>query len=260
MANISAERQDHAEGGVAIVGLALRFPGADSPEALWRNLEAGVESISHFERAELDRAVPAALADNPAYVRARVVLERIDEFDAGFFGLSPLEAKVMDPQQRVLAQIAWAALEDAGCVPGRFDGLIGVYAGSCTNTYFAHHVSPRPELMRQIGDFPAALVSEKEYLATRISYGLDLRGPSLSVNTACSTSLVAVCEACLHLASFRCDAAIAGGVTITTPQRTGYLWREGLILSRTGHCRPFDASSDGIVPSNGAAAVVLRRL
>jgi len=246
--------------GVAIIGMAARFPGADTIDTLWQNLCDGVESIKVFNDDELDANTDAALKQNPDYIKARGIISDIDCFDAAFFGISPREAEAIDPQQRVFLEMAWAALESAGYDPDSFPGLIGVYAGTGNNTYFPKNLASHPELIAQIGEFQMATLNEKDYIATRVSYKLNLKGPSVSVHTACSTSLVAVNEAFHSLMGYQCDMALAGGVSITVPQNSGYLYQEGAIFSKDGHCRSFDAQAAGTVFSDGVGVVVLKRL
>ena len=246
---------------IAVVGYSGRFPGAPDPEALWANLRQGVESITFFTREELLEAGvdPAVLAD-PRYVPAAATLDHVESFDAAFFGYSPREAEVMDPQQRVFLEIAHAALEHSGYEPRSFAGRIGVYAGMGTNTYLLRNLLSHPDLIERIGLYQAVISNDKDFLATRVSYKLNLRGPSVSVQSACSTSLVAVAMACQSLMNAECDLALAGGVTIRVPQRHGYHYQEEGILSPDGHCRPFDAAARGTVPGSGAGVVVLKRL
>jgi acyl transferase domain-containing protein/thioesterase domain-containing protein/acyl carrier protein len=247
---------------IAIVGMAGRFPGARNVSEFWRNLKNGVEAIRPFSEAELRAAgVSAEELAQPEYVKSGVVLEDLDMFDASFFGFSPKDASIMDPQHRVFLECAWEALEDAGHAPGSFEGSIGVYAGSGMNSYMIHNLLTNPRLVASAGLFLIRQTgNDKDVLATRVSYELDLHGPSISVQTACSTSLVAVHLACQSLLNQECDMALAGGVTIEFPHGRGYLYREGEILSRDGHCRAFDADSSGTVFSSGAGIVALRRL
>jgi acyl transferase domain-containing protein len=247
---------------VAIIGMAGRFPGARNVREFWENLLAGKESISFFEPGELEPAPnePAGIRDDPHYVRARGLLEGAETFDAAFFGINPREAELMDPQHRVFLEAVWEAFEDAGYDPLAYTGPVGVFAGMANNTYFPAVIAPR-----RAGESPAAalqtmLGNEKDYLATRTSYKLNLRGPSLNIQTACSTSLVAVAQAYQALQGYQCDMAIAGGVSITSPQKRGYLYHEGAIVSPDGHCRAFDAQAGGTVFSNGTGVVVLKRL
>ncbi len=251
-----------ASTAIAIVGMSGRFPGARSVAEFWQNLRNGVESIRSFSEAELVAAgVSAEELAQSEYVRSGVVLQDMDMFDAAFFGLSPRDAAIMDPQHRLFIECAWEALEHAGHSPATFPGSIGVYAGSGMNTYLIHNLLTNRKLMESAGLFLIRQTgNDKDVLATRVSYELDLRGPSVSVQTACSTSLVAVHLACQSLLNQECDMALAGGVTIEFPHGRGYLYREGEILSRDGHCRAFDAESSGTVFSSGAGLVVLRRL
>lgn len=247
---------------IAIVGMAGRFPGARNTAEFWRNLHDGVESIRDLTDAELlaAGASPEDLA-NPDYVRRAPVLDGVPLFDASFFGFSPRDASIMDPQHRHFLECAWEALEDAAHPPQKFSGSIGVFAGSGMNTYLIHNLLANRKLLESAGLFQLKQTgNDKDVLATRVSYQLDLRGPSINVQTACSTSLVAVHLACQSLLNFECDMALAGGVTIEIPHGQGYIYREGEILSRDGHCRSFDASSSGTVFASGLGIVVLRRL
>ena len=247
---------------IAIVGMAGRFPGARNVAEFWQNLKGGVEAIRPFSDAQLLAAgVSADELAQPEYVKSGVVLEDLDMFDAAFFGFSPKDASIMDPQHRIFLECAWEALEDAGHAPASFDGSIGVYAGSGMNSYMIHNLLTNPRLVASAGLFLIRQTgNDKDVLATRVSYELNLHGPSINVQTACSTSLVAVHLACQSLLNQECDMALAGGVTIEFPHGRGHLYREGEILSRDGHCRAFDADSSGTVFSSGAGIVVLRRL
>ncbi len=255
---------DHPDGAsagmeIAIIGMSGRFPGAADVEAFWQNLRDGVESISRFSEAEvLAAGVSPELARNPHYVRAGGVLEGADRFDAGFFGVYPREAELMDPQHRVFLECAWEALEHAGYDPERARGPIGVFAGCGLNTYLLFNLLDNPEAREAC--YQLGIGNDKDFLPTRVSYKLNLRGPSVNVQTACSTSLVAAHLACQSLLSYACDMALAGGVTIRVPQQSGYLYQDGGILAPDGHCRPFDADARGTVGSNGVGIVVLKRL
>ncbi len=257
-------------GAVAVIGMAGRFPGAADVEELWRNLSRGVESIRTFSAGEAAAAgVPEERLEDPRWVRAGGVLEEPGRFDAALFGISPREAEMTDPQHRLLLETAWAALEDAGHGAGATApsgapadvGRVGVYAGAGGPAYLLDHVHPR---LGGTDDFATAyavsLGNDKDFLATRLSYRLDLTGPSLAVGTACSTSLVAVCLAASALATGDCDLALAGGVTLRLPQERGYPYQEDGILSPDGHCRPFDEAARGTVPGSGVGMVVLKRL
>lgn len=245
---------------IAIVGMAGRFPGARDLEAFWRNLCGGVESISFFSDDELlASGVPRALLTNPHFVRAAGVLDEADLFDAAFFGYSPREAEMIDPQQRLFLECAWEALEDAGYDSLRYPGLVGVYGGVATNRYVVNLLS-RPELLEAVGEQHALIASDKDFLCTRVSYKLSLEGPSIVVQSACSTSLVAVHLACQALVAGDCDLALAGGVAVSFPQKTGYLFSESGIFSPDGHCRAFDRRGRGPVNGQGVGVVVLKRL
>jgi amino acid adenylation domain-containing protein len=248
--------------GVAIIGMAGKFPGAESIEEFWSNLVAGKESISFFGDAELIESGldPSVLRQRGRYVPARGVLQNADCFDAAFFGIHPKEAEVMDPQQRVFLEICWAALERAGYAPSQIQEVVGVFAGATFNTYFLNALQRRPDLIELVGSEQVMFGNEKDYLTTRLAYKLGLRGPALNVSTACSTSLVAICQACQSLLNYQCDMALAGGVSITVPQKRGYFYDEGNIGSRDGHTRSFDAQAAGTVFSNGVGVVVLKRL
>ncbi len=244
---------------VAIIGLALRVPGAENARQFWENLAAGVESISFFGEG-LDPGVPAALANSPSYVRARGIVDGGECFDHAFFGVSMREAEVMDPQQRLFLECAWATLEDGGYTPDSYGGRIGVYAGTGTNTYYPEIVRPHAALIERVGAFTTMLANEKDYIATRTAFKLNLKGPGVSVQTACSTSLVAIHLAAQALRNGECELAIAGGSSITAPIKSGYLYQEGGMLSPDGHTRSFDDGCQGTVFSDGVAAVLLKRL
>ncbi len=247
--------------GIAVVGMAGRFPGARDLAELWENLRAGKESIRRFSEEELLAAgIPAELLARPEYVRARGALDEYDRFDAGFFDVAASEAEALDPQHRLFLETAWAALESAGCDPARCGGPVGVFAGVSANTYLLSHLLDDPGALAAADASQAMLGGDKDFLATRVSYKLNLRGPSLTVQTACSTSLVAVHLACRALLGRECDLALAGGVSLTVPQVAGYLYREGGIASPDGHCRAFDAGARGTVSGSGVGVVVLRRL
>ncbi len=254
------ETSQDVENAVAIVGMTGRFPGSPTVSELWASLMAGREGLTFFEEGELDPSVPAKLRANPGYVHARGILADIEQFDPAFFGMSPLEASIMDPQQRLLLEAAWNALEDAGIVPDTSEDLIGVWVGTNWNTYFTSNVLRNEKTLQRYGEFNARLANENDFPASRISYKLNLKGPSVTVNTACSTSLVAVIEAVRSLRNYECDAALAGGVSVSVPNRVGYLHQKGGMLSKDGHCRPFDASATGTTFNDGLAMVVLKRL
>ena len=246
--------------GIAIVGMAGRFPGASSVDALWQNLRGGVESISFLSDAELRAAgVDPSVLAHPQYVRAGGVLPDADRFDARFFGFTPREAELMDPQHRLFLECAVEALERAGYDPETYAGLIGVCAGVGTNYYAPGDVLLAHRPGRSPDPFELATLGDKDFLATRVAYKLDLRGPAVTVQTACSSSLVAVHLACQSLSTFQCDVVLAGGVRVR-PQQAGYFHQEGMPLSPDGHCRAFDARAQGTVRGSAVAMVVLKRL
>lgn len=253
---------DASPSDIAIVGMALRVPGASTPDAFWHNLKEGVESVRTLSREELEASGEAAeLIDRPNYVARTAELPDMEMFDADFFGMSPKDAAIMDPQHRHFLECAWSAMEDAGLVPDRQDGPIGVFAGCGMGSYFYFNLCSQKQLVDDVGMFLLRHTgNDKDFLATRVSFAFDLRGPSVTVQTACSTSLVAVHQACQSLLNGECDAALAGGVTIEQPHRRGYLAQEGEILSPDGHCRPFDHRAAGTIFGSGAGVVVLKRL
>ena len=245
---------DESADGVAIIGMAGRFPGARTIEEFWQNVRSGVESISFFTEDELLAAgTDPALLKSPKYIRAKGVLADVELFDASFFGYPPQEARLMDPQHRIFLECAWHALENAGYHADAYPGAIGVFAGANFNQYLVRHLLATP------GSGPA-IAFDKDYLATRVSYKLNLKGPSLAIQTACSTSLVAVAQACQSILSYQCDMALAGGISVHLPHKAGYVHHDGGILSPDGHCRPFDAAARGTVLGSGAGIVVLKRL
>jgi acyl transferase domain-containing protein/acyl carrier protein len=246
---------------IAIIGMAGRFPNARNLQEFWRNLEQGRESLIEFSDQDLlDAGVPRELIADPNYVKRGTVLEGADLFDAGFFGFNPREAEVIDPQQRVFLECAWEALEDAGYAGESLPDSVGVFAGSSINSYLLNNILSNPSAIASVSPYQLMLASDKDFLATRVAYKLNLRGPAMSVQTACSTSLVAVNVACQHILQGACTVAMAGGVSITFPERAGYLYSEGMILSTDGHCRPFDADGRGIRPGAGSAVIVLKPL
>ena len=258
---LHGDAEDEAAEAVAVIGLAGRFPGAADVERFWENLRDGVESIRFFSDEELAAlGHDPALLKQPNYVKARGVVDEVDRFDAFFFGYSTREAESMDPQHRLFLECAWQALEQAGHDAQRYPGRIGVYAGVGANSYLRENLPAGREGGTMSDAFQLSIGNEKDYVPTRVSYQLNLTGPSLNVNTACSSSLVAVSLAAQGLLGYQCDMALAGGVSIHLPQETGYLHQEGMILSPDGHCRAFDARAQGTVGGGGVGVVVLRRL
>lgn len=260
MGVMNQSSEQHARGG-AIVGMAGRFPGASTIDEFWSNLTNGVESVKFSSEEELAAAgVDAATLANRNFIRASSTIREPEFFDAAFFGYSAREAEIIDPQQRVFLECAWEALEDAACDPDTFAGAIAVFAGAGMNTYAVTNLFSRPDVVASAGAYQIMVANDKDFLATRVAYKLNLRGPAIGVQTACSTSLVAVQMAFESLLRGECDLALAGGVSIPVPQSPGYMYVPGMILSRDGHCRAFDASASGTVPGSGAGVVVLKRL
>ncbi|HEU5379703.1 MAG TPA: SDR family oxidoreductase, partial [Ktedonobacteraceae bacterium] len=246
---------------IAIIGMSGRFPGAQNIDEFWQNLRDGVESIVHFTDEELLQAgVDPSLLRDPNYVKAGAVLEGIEQFDAAFFGLTPKEAQIMDPQQRLFLETAWNALESAGHDPEKYHGSIGLFAGSALSTYLLNNLHANPEVLDTVSEMQLVLGNDKDALTTRVAYLLNLTGPCYSVQTFCSTSLVSICVACSSLLSGECDMALAGGVMIAVPQKAGYVYEEGGVASPDARCRAFDADANGSPLGSGVAAVVLKRL
>jgi acyl transferase domain-containing protein/acyl carrier protein len=245
---------------IAVIGMAGRFPGAKHIHEFWENLKNGVEFSWFFTDRELESSgVDSHLLKDSNYISANGILEGIEYFDSGFFGCSPREAEIMDPQARIFHECTWSALEDAGYCPGRYEGLIGLYAGAMYNFEWEARVKLSGKA-DELGGFASFLLTNKDFLSTWISYKLNLKGPAVVVQTACSTSLAAIHLACQALLNGECDLALAGGVSVTLFEKSGYLHQEGMILSADGHCRAFDAKASGTITGNGAAVVVLKPL
>ncbi len=251
---------------IAIIGMAGRYPGAKNVKEFWQNLVNGVESISFFTEEELEYLPKGNLKSELAFVKARGVIEEVAMFDAEFFGYTPREAELMDPQHRIFLECAWEALEDSGYSPDKYNGNIGVFAGSSINAYLMFNVlkdrESQEELLNayQIGEYKTITANDNNFLTTKVAYKLGLKGPAINIQTACSTSLVAVGLAYQSLISGQSDMALAGGVSITFPQKRGYFFVDGSIGSVDGHCKPFDADATGTVFASGAGLVVLKRL
>ena len=258
--NETGEKSFESELGIAIIGMAGRFPGAKNIHEFWNNIKNGIESISFFNDGELEESgIGRGILENPGYVRAKGMLAETEYFDAYFFGYSPGDAQMMDPQMRIYHECAWTALEDAGYVPGLFAGRIGIYSGASLNlswqvlTLLSGSQSS-PEI------YSLTQLNNKDFLSSRIAYKLNLKGPAVSVQTACSTSLVAIHQAVQGLLNYECEMALAGGVTLSYPQKAGYMYQNGMINSPDGHCRAFDRASAGTVSGNGVGIVVLKHL
>ena len=245
---------------IAVIAMACRFPGANTIDEYWSLLENGREAISFFSPEELDASIPEELKRSPDYIKARGIIDHAEEFDAEFFAISPRLAELMDPQQRVFLEIAWEALESGGYLPSKYAGMIGVFAGTGNNGYYINNVYGHTELINRQGSFQVMTVNEKDYIASRIAYTLNLTGPAVSVQSACSTSLLAIAEAVESIRKGQCELALAGGVSITVPIKSGQIYQEGGMFSSDGHNRSFDADASGTVFSDGAGIVLLKKL
>lgn len=253
---------------IAIIGMAGRFPDAANVAEFWRNLCAGVNSVRSIPDDELELSAEDLLMaqNNPKYVKMAAAIEDADKFDAAFFGIFPKKAVTMDPHQRLFLECCWHALEDGGYVPESYNGAIGVFAGCYMNTYLLASLQTNPDFIYDLanvfhgGSFQNEIGFEKDYLATQVSYLLDLRGPSLTIQTACSTSLVAVTSACQSLVFGECDMALAGAATLRFPQKRGYLYEDGGMMSPDGTCKTFDERANGTIFGNGVATILLKRL
>lgn len=248
------------EGAIAIIGLAGRFPGACTVEEFWRTIEQGREAITFLTDEQLKAAGVPAEFQHPNYVRASSLLADIEYFDASFFGYTPREAQLMDPQRRLFPECAWTALEHASYDPGHCTKSVGVFAGSSQNTYALSHLATNRDLIARAGEFQTRPGNEKDVLSTRVSYKLNLHGPSITVQTACSTSLVALHLACQSLLNCECEMALAGGVSVNAAQNRGYLFQQDDIESSDGHCRALAAEASGTVGGSGLGIVVRKRL
>ncbi|WP_405450485.1 SDR family NAD(P)-dependent oxidoreductase [Streptomyces achromogenes] len=258
MTDLPLDGVEARPGDIAVIGIACRFPGAPDPETYWRNLTAGVESVRVLPRD------PGGADEGR--VRAGAVLDGIEDFDAGFFGYSTREAELLDPQHRVFLECAWEAIEDAGYHPAALRGPVGVYGGTGLSTYLIHHVHPQrgsrgdSNFIDSMSDLQMAVAADRDYLASRVSYKLDLTGPALTVQAACATSLYAVHLACQALLNGECDTALAGAASIPVPQIEEYAYEPGMVFSPDGHCRAFDERAEGTVFGSGAGVVLLKPL
>nr|AGZ05274.1 McyG [Nostoc sp. 152] len=265
-------RRSHDTHDIAIIGMAGRFPGANNLQTFWENLKNGVETISFFSEEELlESGVSPELFNQPNYVKARPIIDKAEYFDSEFFGYTNREAELLDPQQRLLLQSSWECLEDSGYNPNLYEGAIAMFAGASMNTYFINNCYPnrgqldstdelQPFTLDSLGGFQTMVANDKDYLTMRISYKLNLRGPSVNVQTACSTGLAVVHLACQSLLSGESDMALAGAASVNSPQKIGYLYQEGSIISPDGHCRAFDAQANGTIFGSGVGVVLLKRL
>ncbi|GAB6040374.1 type I polyketide synthase [Endothiovibrio diazotrophicus] len=254
------ESNTHAD-AIAIVGMAVRLPGARDLEAFWSLLKEGREAIKFFTAEELIAAgCDPRQVREPGFIASRGYLDDVDQFDAGFFGISPREASLIDPQHRVMMEVAWHAMEHAGYDPEQWEGSCATFTSAGMNTYLPFNLFTNPGLVEQVGGFQLSIYNDKDFVPTRIAYALNAKGPAIDIGTACSSSLVGVHMACQQLLSFQSDLTLVGGITIHLPQETGEVHQPGSAYSPDGHCRPFDAAPSGLVDGNGAAAVVLKRL
>lgn len=259
---MSSEHTDHRnlDNAIAIIGMHVRVPGAEGLDAFWQNLEQGKHAIHYFSDDELRKAgVDEHLIHHPDYVKASARLEDLELFDASFFDMTPREVEILDPQHRILLEGVWRALEHAGIDPYRYPDRIGLYAGVGFNGYLIHNILPNSSVVEQSGAWQLSISNDKDFAPTRIAYKLNLQGPAISINTACSTSLVATAVAASALLNYQCDTAIAGGCSLNIPQDAGYIHVPGGTLSADGKCRPFDANGGGTVDGNGTASVVMKR-
>ena len=242
---------------IAIIGMSCRFPGGDTINEFWENLKNGVESVTFFTDKELQKGgIDLETIQNPNYIKAGGAITGTEWFDNKLFNYSPRELEVMDPQLKILHECAWEALESSAYFLDTFNGLIGTYIGASTNLYWLEAVYDGAKDFIKEAEF----LNGSQFFGTRLSHKLNLKGPSYTVQTACSSSLVAVHLACQALLSGDCDIALAGGVSLTLPEKRGYLYKDGMILSPDGHCRPFDDNARGTVNGNGAGIVVLKRM
>ncbi len=246
---------------IAIIGMAVRMPGALNVEEFWENLRTGTESISLFTKEEmLEAGFSPEIVNHPNFVAAKGIMENAEMFDANFFGISPREAELMDPQHRVLMECAWSAMEDAGYIPDQYPGRIAVFTSAGMNTYLPFNLMSNPELLEQVGGFELSIYNDKDFVPTRIAYSMNIKGPAIDIGTACSSSLVSTHIACQQLLTYQADMTIVGGITIHLPQKMGHIHEPGAAYSPDNHCRPFDSTPSGLIDGNGAAVIILKRL
>lgn len=247
--------------GIAIVGMAVRLPGARDVDEFWRNLRAGTESVSRFTEQELlESGLDPATIRHPNFVPAKAIMADVDLFDAPFFGISPREAELMDPQHRLLMECAWEAIEHAGYDTETYDGRIAAFTSAGMNTYLPINIMSNAGLAERVGGFQLSIFNDKDFVPTRIAYSMNLQGPGVDIGTACSSSLVSTHFACQSLSTYQCDMALVGAITVHLPLKVGHLREEGSAYSPDGHCRPFDSTPSGLIDGNGMAAIVLKRL
>ncbi|MBY7142456.1 acyltransferase domain-containing protein [Virgibacillus sp. NKC19-3] len=247
--------------GIAIIGMSSKLPGASDNRMFWNNLIDGTESISQFSGKDLLKSgIDENLVNNPNYVNSAGVIDNIEYFDAKFFGFSPKEASLMDPQHRVFLENAWESLEESGYSVSNHNGRVGIFAGQSLNTYLISNVLPSLDKHISTNSLQAAIGNDKDSLTTTAAYKMNLTGPAITIQTSSSTSLVSIVYACQSLLNYQCDISLAGGVSLGVPYKAGYLYEPGGITSKDGHCRSFDADSTGFVGGNGSGVIVLKRL
>ena len=257
--NAIVQENNHDQGqDIAIIAMAGRFPGADTIESFWELLKAGKETVSFFSKEALDAFIPEDIINDPDYVPARGIINHAQEFDAEFFGFNPKQALLTDPQQRIFLELAWEVLEKTGYLPSKYAGRIGLFGGTGNNTYYQENILTNKSLVQQSGAFQVMTYNEKDYVATRAAFVLNLQGPAVSVHSACSTSLLAIAQAVDSIRNGDSDIALAGGVAITSPIKSGHLYQEGAIFSKDGHTCTFDTNATGTVFSDGAGMVLLK--
>lgn len=246
---------------IAIIGMAGRFPGANTPNEFWENLKKGLEMSRVFNNEELlAEGVPEEHLYHPEYKKIGMMVNDIENFDAEFFGFTPHEAKITDPQHRIFLECVWEGLEDAGYSPSKYDGRIGLFGSTSMSTYLLNNILPNEDILRDGINYPILIGNDKDFLCTKIAYKLNLKGPSVTIQTACSSSLVGIHQGVQSILNGESDLAIAGGVSISVPQGVGYLYKEGGILSREGHCKPFDENANGTIKGNGCGVIVMKSL
>lgn len=247
---------------IAIVGMAGRFPGAVNLKSFWDNLVAGVESVQFFTPLELqENSLNSDLINNPDFVPAKAYLDQAEYFAADFFKFPPKKAKILDPQFRFLLESVWEAWENAGYNIKEYSGLVGVYTTSSSfDSYWQKNLLQNNEFKDYLHSYDVFISNAKDFLATQIAYQFNFKGPCINIQTACSSSLVAISQACNDLLNDKCDIAVVGAVCITFPLKDGYIYQEGMIYSKDGHCRAFAKDASGIVPGNGGGVVLLKRL
>lgn len=249
------------ENDIAIIGMIGRFPEANNVEAFWENLRKGVESVRFFDHDQLNSmGIDEHLLDNPKFVAADAVLDDIDLFDARFFNMSPREAEITDPQHRLFLEAAWELMERSGYAPQKYKGRVGVYAGAALSGYMMRNLKSNPGLIERLGTFKIMLANDKDFLSTKVSYQMGFTGPSINVNTLCSSSAVAIHLAAEALLNHQCDLAMAGGVSLQITRNEAFFYQEGKIGSPDGHCRAFDERAAGTVSGSGLGIIALRRL